>query len=158
MLNIISHGLNTNYTTHVTLTKIQKTDYTKCCPGCGATRSSIHCQSVIKGYNYFGKHPVLPWLWCRPAAAAPIQPLAWEPPYAVGAALKRQNKKNKNKKNPSKKAQLQRSVQEHESLQPEKTAKCDMCLQEKPQKVILCGGLSEGPKSRPSWLWNPSNI
>ena len=28
------------------------------------------------------------WLWCRPAAVAPIQPLAWEPPYAVCAALK----------------------------------------------------------------------
>ena len=35
------------------------------------------------------------WLWCRPAATALIQPLAWEPPYAVGAALKRQNKKKK---------------------------------------------------------------
>ena len=33
------------------------------------------------------------WLWCRPSAAAPIGPLAWEPPYAVGAALK-QNKQN----------------------------------------------------------------
>ena len=29
------------------------------------------------------------WLWCRPAAITPIQPLAWEPPYALGAALKR---------------------------------------------------------------------
>ena len=29
-------------------------------------------------------------LWCRPAATAPIGPLAWEAPYAVGAALKRQ--------------------------------------------------------------------
>ena len=28
------------------------------------------------------------WLWCRPAATAPIQPLAWEPPYDTGAALK----------------------------------------------------------------------
>ena len=27
------------------------------------------------------------WLWCWPAAMAPIRPLAWEPPYAVGAAL-----------------------------------------------------------------------
>ena len=36
---------------------------------------------------------LLLWLWCRPAAAAPIGPLAWEPPYAVGAALKRQKKK-----------------------------------------------------------------
>ena len=23
------------------------------------------------------------WLWCRPAATAPIRPLAWEPPYAT---------------------------------------------------------------------------
>ena len=36
-------------------------------------------------------------LWCRLAAAAPIAPLAWEPPYAVDVALKRQNKsKDKN--------------------------------------------------------------
>ena len=33
------------------------------------------------------------WLWCRPAATAPIGPLAWEPPFAVGATLK--SKKNK---------------------------------------------------------------
>ena len=32
----------------------------------------------------------LAWLWlrCRLAAVAPTGPLAWEPPYAVGAALK----------------------------------------------------------------------
>ena len=34
--------------------------------------------------------PKLLWLWCRPAVAALIQPLAWEFPYASGAALKRQ--------------------------------------------------------------------
>ena len=28
-------------------------------------------------------------LWCRPAAAALIQPLAWEPTYALGTGLKR---------------------------------------------------------------------
>ena len=38
----------------------------------------------------FGSDMVLLWLWCRPTAAAPIRPLAWEPPYAVGAARKRQ--------------------------------------------------------------------
>ena len=38
------------------------------------------------------------WLWCRAAAAAPILPLAWEPPYAAGAALERQKQtKPKNK-------------------------------------------------------------
>ena len=33
-----------------------------------------------------GSDPELLWLWRRPVATAPIQPLAWEPPYAVGAA------------------------------------------------------------------------
>ena len=30
-----------------------------------------------------GLDPTLLWLWCRPAAVSPIQPLAWEPPYAA---------------------------------------------------------------------------
>ena len=33
-----------------------------------------------------GSDPALLWLWRRPVATAPIQPLAWEPPYAAGAA------------------------------------------------------------------------
>ena len=37
-----------------------------------------------------GSELALLWLWCRPTDTAPIQPLAWEPPYAVGVALKRQ--------------------------------------------------------------------
>ena len=36
---------------------------------------------------------VLLWLWGRPAAVAPIRPLAWEPPYAAGMALKSKKKK-----------------------------------------------------------------
>ena len=32
---------------------------------------------------------VLLWLWRKPAAIAPIQTLAWEVPYATGAALKK---------------------------------------------------------------------
>ena len=32
------------------------------------------------------------WLWCRLAAAALIQPLVWELPYAAGVALKRKKK------------------------------------------------------------------
>ena len=35
---------------------------------------------------------VLLWL-CRPAAVAPIQPLAWELPYASGVALKSKTNK-----------------------------------------------------------------
>ena len=42
-----------------------------------------------------GLDPVLLRLWHRLAAMAPIQPLAWELPYALGAALKRKRKKKK---------------------------------------------------------------
>ena len=37
------------------------------------------------------------WLWLWTATITPIGPLAWEPPYAVGAALKKR-KKEKEKK------------------------------------------------------------
>ena len=40
-----------------------------------------------------GSDLALLWLWYRLAAAALIQPLAWEPPYAVGMVLKRQKEK-----------------------------------------------------------------
>ena len=43
-----------------------------------------------------GLDPAWLWLWCRPAATTRIQPLAWEPLYAAGAAremVKRQKKK-----------------------------------------------------------------
>ena len=43
-------------------------------------------EGSIPGLAQWVKEPVLLWLWCRPAATAPIRPLAWEPPYAVGAA------------------------------------------------------------------------
>jgi len=45
-----------------------------------------------------GSDPELLWLWCRPVAAAPIQPLAWEPPYAKGAAQEIAKKKKRQKK------------------------------------------------------------
>ena len=49
--------------------------------------------SVATGCDVDQRHssdPVLLWLWRRPAATTPIRPLAWEPPNAVGVALKRQ--------------------------------------------------------------------
>ena len=52
------------------------------CHGCG-----IGCRR--------GSGPALLWLWYRPTATTPILPLAWEPPYAMGAALKRPKKKKK---------------------------------------------------------------
>ena len=39
-----------------------------------------------------GSDPTLLWLWCRAAAAVPIQTLALEIPYSMGASLERQKK------------------------------------------------------------------
>ena len=47
-----------------------------------------------------GLDPALLWLWCRLAAAAPIRPVAWEPPYAAGAALKKTKRKSPFKSTP----------------------------------------------------------
>ena len=41
---------------------------------------------------------MLLWLWCRPVAVAPVQPLAWELPHAEGAALKSKKRKVLSKK------------------------------------------------------------
>ena len=38
--------------------------------------------------------PELLWLWRRPGATALMRPLAWEPPYATGAAVGKTKKNN----------------------------------------------------------------
>ena len=49
-----------------------------------------------------GSHLAVLWLWHRPAATAPVRPLAWEPPYATGVALEKAKKdKKQNQKNPT---------------------------------------------------------
>ena len=46
-----------------------------------------------------GSVPTLLWLWCRPAAVAPIQPLAWKLQYAAGTDLKSKTNKQTNSNN-----------------------------------------------------------
>ena len=46
----------------------------------------------IPGLAQWVRDPTLLW-WRRPAAADPVGPLAWAPPYAVGVDLKRPQKK-----------------------------------------------------------------
>jgi len=43
-----------------------------------------------------GSDPTFLWLWQRLQTTAPIGPLAWDPPCAMGAALKRQKDQKKN--------------------------------------------------------------
>ena len=53
-----------------------------------------------------GSDLALLWRWCRLwhrlAARALIRPLAWEPPYAAGTALKKKTKKEKKKEKENK--------------------------------------------------------
>ena len=44
-----------------------------------------------------GSDLALQWLWHRLAATAPTRPLAWEPPYAMGAAPQKKTEKMKKK-------------------------------------------------------------
>ena len=62
------------------------------------SESTIRRSAVAMSGGVGHRHssdPVLLWLWCRLAAAAPIPPLASEIPYATGVALKGKRVKNK---------------------------------------------------------------
>ena len=54
-----------------------------------AMNCGVDCRCVTE--------PALLWLWRWLAAVAPVVPLAWETPYATGAALKSKAKKKKSK-------------------------------------------------------------
>ena len=58
-----------------------------------------------------GSNPEVLWLWHRLAATAPIRPLAWEPPYASGAALKKA-KRQKGKKKKKREREKERERKE----------------------------------------------
>ena len=53
--------------------------------------------------------PALLWPWCRPAAVALIRPLAREPPYAAGVALKKKKEKKRKPEQKSKTRSIYKS-------------------------------------------------
>ena len=75
------------------------------------------------------------WLWCRPAAIASIQPLAWEPPYVAGTALK-SKKTNKQKKNRKKR-------REDEWKEGRKKGREGGREEQEHLRTILCGKLTK---------------
>ena len=60
-------------------------------PGAAKTNLTRNHEIVgsIPGLTQWVKDLGLLWLWCRPVAVPLIRPLAWEPPYATGVALKK---------------------------------------------------------------------
>ena len=65
-----------------------------------------------------GSDPALPWLWCRLEDTAPIRPLAWEPPYARGAALEKTKKKGGGGEKKSRKKEGEEAAERRERGQP----------------------------------------
>ena len=66
-------------------------DPTTPCSVGGGSSIAISCSIGCR----HSSDPVLLWLLQRPGAVAPIQPLAWELPYAEALALKKKKKKKK---------------------------------------------------------------
>jgi len=71
--------------------------------GKGGSSAAMSCGVGCR----WGSDLALLWLWCRLAAADPIPPLAWDPPYAFlrCSPKKRTTKKKKKRKEKSKKNQ-----------------------------------------------------
>ena len=63
-----------------------------------------------------GLDPVLLWLWRKPAAVAPIRPLAWEPPYAAGTAPEKAKRQKQNKQTKIISASINNFIKVHKML------------------------------------------
>ena len=59
-------------------------------------RTQVQSLVSLSGLRIWHCHELwcrLLWLWCGPAAAAPIRPPAWELPYATGVVLRSKTNK-----------------------------------------------------------------
>ena len=68
------------------LFKVEIREFSSWCSGNESMRLWVRSLASLSGSGI----RCWPELWGRPAAVAPIQPLAWELPYTVGVALKEQ--------------------------------------------------------------------
>ena len=90
-----------------------------------------------------GSDPKLLWLWYRPAATAPVGPLAWEIPCAAGVAIEKTKKRKKErKKKKDCTAGWRREGTEELACRPSGSAVTLHSAQQKPARkgLWLCGG------------------
>ena len=74
--------------------QMRKQKWSSCCGTAVMNPIRIHEEKgLISGLTWWVKDLALLWLCCRPAAAALIQPLAWEFPYANKQTNERPKKK-----------------------------------------------------------------
>ena len=103
--------------------------------------SGIAMSCGVQGCR-LGLDPVLLWLWCTSVVAAPIWPLAWESPCAMGVVLKRQKtKQNKTPKNPK-----------------PKQKKAENCLKRKKKRKEFMAYITQSPEMGQLWLWLDSGL
>ena len=77
----------------------EKMQWRSSCCGSAITNVTSSHEDVgsTPGLTQWVKDPAMLWLWCRLAAIALTELLAWELPYASGVALKGKIKKKQNK-------------------------------------------------------------
>ena len=63
-------------------------------------------EGLIPRLTQWVQDPALLWLWSRLEAPTPVLPLAWEPPYSAGAALKKKKKRRRKEKRKKEKGNL----------------------------------------------------
>ena len=80
-----------------------------------------------------GLDPVLLWLRHRLAAAAPIRPLAWEPPYTAVQPQKSKKKRKEQKEEERKKGRRRKKRRRRQQKQFTQ----NLCLREKIRKCLI---------------------
>ena len=82
--------------------------------------------------------PTLLWLWHKPLATALVRPLAWEPPYAAGAALEMAKKSQKEKKKKERKKRDRNQINKNRNekeITTDNTEQERICIQGDPTGV-----------------------
>ena len=106
-------------------------------PGLAQWVKDLHWHKLWRG----SRMQQLGLLWLRrgPEAATLIQPLAWEPPYAAGVALKKKRKKEKRK-------DREKPLSDYYT-----PAKSQLPPHPPPPRMPVCGGPDRDPAKPASW-------